>query len=86
MARYRYAGPGPQEDGDGGIARPGDVREFADEPAWGPWEPLPDEDGGAVSDSPAPATPAPAPAAVSPAAASPAPAAAFGTESAPEGK
>lgn len=69
MARYRYAGQNPQEDGAGGIVRPGDVREFDAEPAWGPWDAV---DGGAVSPSEPPATQAPAAAAPSPAPASPA--------------
>ena len=96
MARYRYAGTDPQPDPEGGIASPGDVREFEGEPAWGPWELLPDEaDGGAVSDSAAPATQPPAEPPVSPAAASAAasaggsaaaPLAPFGTETDPEGK
>jgi hypothetical protein len=45
MAKYRYDGPGPLEvaslDGKSReLVRPGDVREFADYPSWGPWEPL----------------------------------------------
>jgi hypothetical protein len=51
VAQYRYAGPGPQPDGRGGIVRPGDVWEWPEVPPWGPWEPV---DGGSVSDSAAP--------------------------------
>ena len=40
MAEYRYAGPGPEEH-DGELARPGDVREFEEEPGWGLWELIP---------------------------------------------
>ena len=83
MGRYEYAGPGPQEDPDGGLVRPGDVREFDEEPAWGPWEPVPDE----AQEAPgATETSAPAPASPGPAAATPAAARPFGTESAPEGE
>lgn len=54
MARYQYAGPGPIEVLSGGeIIRPGDVREYDEEPAWGPWELL---DG---PDTPAPEPDAP---------------------------
>ena len=72
--RLRYAGPGPQEDGDGGIAYPGEVRDFDKEPAWGPWEPVPDEDGGEAPEQPqsVPATQPPTGGAARPAAASPA--------------
>ena len=67
---YVYEGPGPIET-DGSVVRPGDVREFAEEPDWGPWRPL----GGGPPESPEtasepPATQAPAPAPVSPGAAS----------------
>jgi len=37
MASYVYEGGNPRGDGDGGLVRPGDVREFDSEPAWGPW-------------------------------------------------
>jgi hypothetical protein len=37
--RYQYTGPGPDES-SGELIRPGDVREFAGPPAWGPWEPM----------------------------------------------
>lgn len=40
MPRYRYAGPGPHDDGRGGVVRPGDEWDWPDEPAWGPWEPV----------------------------------------------
>lgn len=55
MARYQYAGPGPVPDPESTeIIRPGDIREFPEEPAYGPWELL---DG---PDTPAPDPPAPA--------------------------
>ena len=85
MARWRYVGPGPQEDPEGGIVRPGDVREFDAMPDWGPWEPVEDEAQEAPEATGTPAAPAPAAAPVSPAAASPAPPKAFGTETALEG-
>lgn len=52
--KYRYDGPGPQEDGEGGIVRPGDERDEL--PDWGPWTPV-DEPG----DGTAPPPPAPLP-------------------------
>ena len=58
MARYVYEGPGPQEDGEGGTVRPGDVREFDAEPAWGPWRELP---AGDPAQPPAPEVALPAP-------------------------
>lgn len=89
MGRWRYVGPGPQDDPEGGIVRPGDIREFDAVPDWGPWEgELPDEDT-AVQEAPeateTPAAPPPAPASPGPAAASPVPPKPFGTETAPEG-
>lgn len=66
--QYVYEGPGPQEDGEGGIVRPLDVREFDSEPDWGPWRLLAPETPGA-----APAVQAPAAAPASPPPASPAP-------------
>jgi hypothetical protein len=39
VPKYRYIGPGPIEVITGGeITRPGDEREFEEEPTWGPWE------------------------------------------------
>lgn len=35
--RFQYTGPGPVP-GDDEIIRPGDIREFDQEPDWGPWE------------------------------------------------
>lgn len=68
MARYEYAGPGPHDDGQGGIVRPGDVRDFAAEPSWGPWrlldEPAAPETSEKPSEPPPTPTPAPAPASV----------------------
>jgi hypothetical protein len=81
--KYIYEGPGPQDDGDGGIVRPGDVRDFGQEPDWGPWRLADDPVADAPSPAPgaempaeSPATLAPAPAPGSPAAASTAPPAA----------
>ena len=37
---YVYVGPGPHEDAAIGLVRPGDVRDFEEEPAWGPWQRL----------------------------------------------
>lgn len=49
MARYQYAGPGPVPDPESGeVVRPGDVREFAEEPGWGPWELIEEEEHGAT--------------------------------------
>lgn len=53
MAKYRYVGPGPIEVLSGGeVTRPGDERDFDEEPTWGPWELL---------DEPETAPPAPTP-------------------------
>ena len=56
--KLRYAGPGPHDDGQGGIVRPGDVWDWPEEPDWGPWEPAGDD--GAVTDSAPQATQPPA--------------------------
>lgn len=64
--RYEYAGPGPHEDGELGLIRPGDIRDFGEEPDRGPWRLLDDPDGGAESGSPPSGTQAPAPAPDSP--------------------
>jgi hypothetical protein len=57
MSDYVYRGPGPVQDPESTeVVRPGDVREFTEDPCWGPWEAL---------DEPAPkaeAPPSPAPA------------------------
>jgi hypothetical protein len=37
---YVYEGPGPHQDPEIGLVRPGDVRDFDEEPAWGPWRKL----------------------------------------------
>jgi len=37
---YVYEGPGPHQDPVIGLVRPGDVRNFDEEPDWGPWRPL----------------------------------------------
>lgn len=58
MARYVYEGPGPQDDGDGGIVRPLDVREFDAELPWGPWRLL---DGGDPQAPPEPPASLPQP-------------------------
>lgn len=59
MARYQYTGPGPDES-SGELVRPGDVREFDEPPAWGPWEllDLPETDEGGQPSSPPEASPA----------------------------
>ena len=44
--KYIYRGPMPVDDGDGGLVRPLDVREFGSEPDWGPWEPVKEETDG----------------------------------------
>lgn len=36
--RYQYTGPGPIGPVDGELLRPGDIREFDEEPDYGPWE------------------------------------------------
>jgi hypothetical protein len=38
LPRYRYAGPAPVPDPENEVVHPGDVREYDEEPAWGPWE------------------------------------------------
>jgi len=38
MAQYRYTGPHPVTGDQGEAVHPLDVREFDEEPAWGPWE------------------------------------------------
>ena len=67
MARYEYIGPGPREDAESGLIRPGDEREFDEEPAFGPWREIVEEaeDDAEEAAAPTPAatpTPAPAPA------------------------
>ena len=56
--RYVYEGPGPHDDGDGGLVRPGDVREYDAEPPWGPWRLLAADD---PLNAPEPPESAPAP-------------------------
>lgn len=61
MAEYEYEGPGPHVDDEGGITRPGDRREFEEEPDWGPWRLVPGEpeaDEGGQPPSPPEASPA----------------------------
>jgi hypothetical protein len=70
MAKYVYEGPGPHDDRQGGLVRPGDVAEFDAEPDWGPWRLLDEPPDGAEKPPAAPATPPPAPASASPAPAS----------------
>jgi hypothetical protein len=67
VAEYEYAGPGPHEDGELGLVRPGDRHEFDEEPPWGPWRLIEPEPDGAESDSAPSGTQPPAPAPVSPA-------------------
>ena len=65
MAKYRYAGPGPVPDPENEIVHPGDVREFDEEPTWGPWDRLdePEADEGSPElpsqQEASPAAPAP---------------------------
>jgi hypothetical protein len=63
VPEYEYQGPGPHEDDEGGIVRPGDVREFAEEPNWGPWQ-LVEPDGPALAAPPDGKSPPPAAAVV----------------------
>ncbi len=51
---YRYAGLEPVPDGEGGIVRPGEIRDEAPE-SYGPWEEIPGPEDG----QDAPAEPAP---------------------------
>jgi hypothetical protein len=44
VARYVYEGTAPEADGDGGLVRPLDVREFDADPGWGAWRRLGDGD------------------------------------------
>ncbi len=53
MATYVYVGWGPEVDPEGGIARPGDEREFGEQPTWGRWSKV-DEPEDAPAESPAP--------------------------------
>jgi hypothetical protein len=57
--KYRYTGPGPVPDPEGEIVRPGDEREFGEEPPWGPWELLgaPEADEPPADDPAPPAAP-----------------------------
>ncbi len=56
MPDYVYRGPGPVQDPDSTeVVRPGDVREFAEAPCWGPWELL----GKPEPETEAPPAPAP---------------------------
>jgi hypothetical protein len=61
--RYVYRGPGPSVDPEGELVHPLDEREFPEEPAWGPWEPLEAPEPPAPARKPAPAK---APAAAAP--------------------
>jgi hypothetical protein len=38
VSNYVYKGPGPHSDPVIGLVRPGDVRQFDEEPDWGPWQ------------------------------------------------
>lgn len=73
--RYQYVGPGPIEVISGGeLVRPGDVREFDEEPTWGPWEPLDEpetDEGGPEPPGPQEASPAATGAAPAPGPAAP---------------
>ena len=52
MAEYRYAGPHPVPGEEGELVHPGDVREYAAEPGWGPWELLGEPDVPPPADDP----------------------------------
>lgn len=60
--RFQYTGPGPIPDPEGEIVHPLDVREYDEEPGWGPWElldePEPGTDEGGWPPSPPEASPA----------------------------
>ena len=61
--KYVYRGPGPVQDPESSeLTRPGDVREFDAEPAWGPWEPVKDPE--ATEGGPPPGPPGASPAAI----------------------
>ena len=52
--KYTYVGWGPEVDPEGELVRPGDEREFGEQPTWGRWaaiDPPPETGGG---DPPAP--------------------------------
>lgn len=62
---YVYVGWGPEVDPQGEIVRPGDKRDFGEQPTWGRWaavgdvppeapEPTPAEDAGVVGSPPPP--------------------------------
>ena len=58
---YVYRGPGPVQDPEGSeLTRPGDIREFDAEPAWGPWEPVKDPEATEGGDPPGPPEASPA--------------------------
>jgi hypothetical protein len=59
LKKYAYAGPDPIPDGEGGIVRPGEVREMDELPPWGPWAEVA-EDGAAPAAEPVPAKAPPA--------------------------
>jgi hypothetical protein len=75
VARYVYEGPGPQPGDDGGITRPGDVREFSEAPAGGPWRLMEDTGPLAAPEPPVSLPQPPSPAAGPDAASAPASAA-----------
>ena len=58
MAKYVYVGWGPEVDPEGEIVRPGDEREFDEQPTWGRWATV----GDVLPEAPeTPPTPAPIP-------------------------
>jgi hypothetical protein len=57
---YVYVGWGPEVDPEGEIVRPGDEREFDEQPTWGRWAAVVPPEAAA----PAPAPPTPTPPAV----------------------
>jgi hypothetical protein len=61
VAKYQYTGPGPVPDPETGEAvRPGDVREYAEEPGWGPWELVPPPEASEGGEPPGPPEASPA--------------------------
>jgi hypothetical protein len=78
--RYVYEGPGPADDGDGGLVRPLDVREFDGDPPWGLWRRLAEDDAQQPPEPPSALPPPPRHPAAEPDAQDPAQLAATGTE------
>ena len=64
--RYAYGGSEPVPDGQGGMIRPGEVREFKTLPNYGPWNVVLDSPVLLQDAPPPPAPPAPPPAPAAP--------------------